>query len=95
MEEKDHDSPRQKASSETQPVHIAIWKRKVNICRHRCDYIILEALSQSVQNQNAVEDVTCLTLRPSKWSAICFSEIAEVGSPYSAGGSELFIGNSC
>jgi hypothetical protein len=57
--------------------------------------LILEAFSQSVQNQNAVEDVTCLTLRPSKWSAICVSKIAEVGSPYSAGGSELFIGNSC
>jgi hypothetical protein len=57
--------------------------------------LILEAFSQLVQNQNAVEDVTCLTLRPSKWSAICVSKIAEVGSPYSAGGSELFIGNSC
>ncbi len=53
------------------------------------------ALQNSRLQHERSLDVTCSILRPSKWPAICFSEMAEVGSPYSAGLSELFIGNSC
>lgn len=43
----------------------------------------------------AYNSVTCSTLSPSKWPSMCCFEIAEVGSPNSAGSSELFRGNSC